>query len=325
MTKKSAWLLWGCFATIVVIWGSNWLVIKVGLGFFPPFAFAGLRFLGGGILVLFLAVITRASFPSNLKGWLFLGVLGLLNMSLSGGLIFYGQQYLPSGLGSLIYALAPFTTALAAHFVIAEEGLNWRRLAGIVLGFLGVAIVLSEKGFGDGSVNLLAAGAILLSTFVWAIGVVWFKKSGSTMNPLVSTAVQMLSGAVCLLVVSGLFERSRPVTLTSGSLVLLAYMMTVGTGLAFVVYFGALRFMPATTLGLVSFLVPIVAVLMGAAFLAEPLSPHIALAIPLVGVGLFLVQRSSSQPRDAANPSPGDGTTAKVASGTASPDPTELR
>jgi drug/metabolite transporter (DMT)-like permease len=83
--------------------------------------------------------------------------------------------------------------------------------------------------------------------------------------------------------------------------------------------------MPATTLGLVSFLVPIVAVLMGAAFLAEPLSPHIALAIPLVGVGLFLVQRSSSQPRDVANPSPGDGTAAEVASGTASPDPTELR
>jgi drug/metabolite transporter (DMT)-like permease len=291
--RKPAWLAWGCFAAIVLLWGPNWLVIKVGLGSIPPLTYAGLRYFGAALVVLPLALLVKASFPRAVKDWLVFSMTGLLAMGATGGFLFFGQQFLASGLGSLLFALAPFTTALAAHFVIADERLSWRRLSGIAIGFVGVGLVVSQRGFGSGSVNFLGAGAMLLSTVAWAAGTVWFKKTATTINPLASTGIQLLSGGAGLLILGLILEWGQPVVLSPTNFLLLGYMIVPSTALGYCLYFWMLRYMPATWLALVSFLVPIVAVLMGVSFLAEPLTLQIGLAIPLVGLGLFLVQGSS--------------------------------
>lgn len=295
MAKKPAWLIWLVLAAMVIMWGSNWILIKLGLGNLPPFTFAGIRYFAAGVVLLPIALLSRASFPHDWRGWVFLSIIGLFTSGLTSGLVFWGEQFISSGLTALLWATNPFITALIAHFVIPEEPLNLRRLSGIVLGFGGVLIILGERAFGSGRFDLVSELIIIGGSSCWAIGAVWFKKSGAPGNPMVTSGIQTLSGGALLLIAGAILERGQTFQFTLLSASLLTYMVLINTCLVFSLFFWTIKHMDATTLSLTSFLNPILAVLLGALILGERLNWQMVMGLPLVGIGLFLVQKPVSR------------------------------
>lgn len=302
MAKKPTWLIWPALAAVVLIWGSTWLIIKLGLGSFPPFTFAGLRYLAAAFVLLALSKLTRASFPDSWRGWIFLVSVGVLTVGFTHALIFWGEQYISSGLTGLLWATNPFLTALVAHFFIPAETINLRRLSGIVLGFVGVLIVLVEPILDSGRFDLVAVLAIVAASATWAAGSVWFKKANAPGSPMVASGIQMLTGGIILSVIAASLERGQTVTFSVASVSLLIYFVLMNTCLAFTLFFWLLKHTEATIVSLTAFLNPIVAVLLGAIVLSERLSWPIALGLPLVGLGLFMVQKPTHPRRRADLP-----------------------
>lgn len=304
MARKPAWLIWTVLAGMVFMWGSNWILIKVGLSDLPPFTFAGIRYSAAGIILLPVAFLSRASFPRNWHGWLFMAAIGFFTSGLTSGLVFWGEQSISSGLTALLWATNPFITALMAHFVIPAEPLNLRRLGGIIIGFAGVIVVLGERAFAGGRFDLVSELAIVGGASAWAVGAIWFKKAGAPGSPMVTSGIQTLSGGILLLVFAAFVEQGESFQMSFLSGSLLTYMILINTCLVFSLFFWTLKHLDATTLSLTSFMNPILAVLLGALILGESLNWQIALGLPLVGLGLFLVQKPATR-----RPKPAPSTT----------------
>ena len=123
------------------IWGSTWLFIKLGLEDLPPFTFAGIRFVIACAIVIVIIRIRGIALPRARADWIFLAVTGILSFGFNYGLVFWGEQYITSGLAALLQATLPAFGLVFAHFHLPGERLSWARIGGVVLGVCGVAVV----------------------------------------------------------------------------------------------------------------------------------------------------------------------------------------
>src|ERR1700730_19327867 len=122
MKSRLVWLLLCC------IWGSTWLFIKLGLEDLPPLTFAGIRFLIASIILLLLLRVRGLSLPHSRRDWLLLAIVGVTAFSLNYGLLFWGEQYIPSGLAALLQATAPAFGLVIAHFYLPAERITTARI-----------------------------------------------------------------------------------------------------------------------------------------------------------------------------------------------------
>src|SRR6185503_6136948 len=139
MKSRLVWLVLCC------IWGSTWLFIKLGLHDLPPLTFAGIRFVIA-VLILFALIFARkVPLPVKRRDWMFLAVTGVLSFSCNYGLVFWGEQYISSGLAALLQSTLPLFGLLIAHFYLPGERMTVPRIAGVVLGVFGVAVIFSNQ------------------------------------------------------------------------------------------------------------------------------------------------------------------------------------
>lgn len=275
---------WGLIALLCFIWGSTWLVIKIGLADLPPLLSAGLRF---GTAVVVLAVLARARrvpFPRSRSAHLLLLWVGLAAFWISYGLVYWGEQFIPSGLTAVLFAILPFFTMLLAHAAIPAERMTVRRIAGVAIGFLGVVLVFR----GDLSIEhprgAMAAAFLLFAPLVTASANVAVKRWGTALHPYQLSILPMVYGTVALLATSLATEEISAAEWTWVAVGSIAYLAIVGSVIAFIGYYTLLRKVPVTTLNLMSYVFPIVAVALGYLVLDESLD-----RLTLAGAGLVLV------------------------------------
>src|SRR6266545_6142621 len=127
MKSRLVWLL------LCLIWGSTWLFIKLGLSDLPPFAFAGIRFVIASAILFAIIAARRLSLPRNRSDWMLLAITGVLSFSLNYGLLFWGEQYISSGLAALLQATIPAFGLVTAHFYLPAERITGAKVAGIIL------------------------------------------------------------------------------------------------------------------------------------------------------------------------------------------------
>src|SRR5215217_1487342 len=139
MKARLVWLILCC------IWGSTWLFIKLGLADLPPLTFAGIRFVIACTILFAIISIKRLQLPKSRSDWILLAVTGVLSFSLNYGLLFWGEQFISSGLAALLQATIPAFGLVFAHFHLAGERLSWARMGGVVLGVFGVGVVFSNQ------------------------------------------------------------------------------------------------------------------------------------------------------------------------------------
>jgi len=283
----------GGFLLLTLIWGTTWAAIRVGLRGMPPFTGVAVRFTIAGALLLGLARAFRVRLGLGGRRERVLWVVnGILSFCVSYSAVYWAEQYLPSGLAAVLFATYPLAVAALAHFLLPGERLRRVAALGVLLGFAGVAVIFSEDLALLGGEAMRRAGLVmLLSPLASAVATVAIKRWGSDLHPFSLSAVPMLIAGVTMGGVALLVERGSPLVLDVRSLGALLYLAVLGSAVAFTVYYWLLVRIGATRVALVTYLIPIVAVAVGALFFDEPLRPRLLAGSALVLAGVVLVGR----------------------------------
>lgn len=256
------------YVLLCLIWGSTWLVIKVGYGGLGPFNVAAVRFLVSGVVLLALVPLLGAKWPSNRAEWTLVVWVGLILFAADYGLIYWGEQFLDSGMTSILFALLPLVTIGFAHLYVPGDRITGQKLAGSVLAFLGIVALFSDR------VRLDPGGlgpmlAIVASTVCAAAAGVATKRHGTHIHPAALNAPAMLIGAAALGVVSiaagdGLLLPQDAATWTA-----VMYLAIAGSVVTFLIYFTLLKTWTVTSLSFISVFTPAIALMLGFVFLNE--------------------------------------------------------
>jgi len=294
VSGSSRSLTYAALAVLILIWGTTWAVIRIGLRGLPPFTGVALRF-GIAAAVLFAtARVTGVKFSRGRRVQLLGAVNAALTFSLSYGVVYWAEQWVPSGLASVLFATFPLMVAVLAHFLLPGERLQVASAVGILVGFLGVVVIFSEDlARLGGQQTARAAWIFLLSPLAAATANVVVKRWGKGIHSLSLTAPPMAATAVIMAVVALAFERGRMLSFDATSVGALLYLSIAGTAVTFFLYFWLLDRLPATRLSLITFAIPVVAVSVGTLVLEEPFTDRMFVGSALVLVGVALAVRFS--------------------------------
>lgn len=275
-------------AALILIWGVGYPIMKVGLAYCPPLLFAGLRALGGGLLLALVAA-RRGERPDLAGTWPALLVSALFNVLLFFGLSTLSVQLLPAGIASVVLYLQPIFIAGLAHLWLGER-LTRTKMAGLLLGFGGVAAIMVHGVDGALSPAGLAFG--VGSAAAWAVGTVAFKRAAPR-SILWFIALPFLLGGVCI-VLGGmaLGERWADIAWNPTFVLVLAYGAAVGLSLSWTLWLALVAAGEASRMAGNTFLVPLVSVAAGTLFLGEPLGATLAVGGAAVIGGVYLVNRA---------------------------------
>jgi len=237
--------------------------------------------------ILFALILVRGvKIPFGRAERSFYLIVALTSFSIPFALVYWGEQYVPSGLTSIIFAIYPFTVAFFSYLFIPSEKPAAGKITGIALGFSGIVAIFSNDVHASDPRALWGMGAILCSAILQGYSVIVVKKHGHAIHPFAITFVPMLIGGVLLLVSSTLLESLSDNRLTTGALLSILYLGIFGSVATFVSYFWLLKRVEAVLLSLTSFITPIIAVVLGVIFLNEALSPRTFLGAALVLGGI---------------------------------------
>ena len=281
---------------LCLIWGSTWIFIKLGLRDLPPFTFAGIRFLLASAILWAIVIARRRPLPKTGRDWLKLAWMGSLTFALNYGLIFWGEQYISSGLAAVLQSMIPAFGLIFAHFYLPNERLTARKLAGVATGVAGVGLIFYDQMKIEGMAALQGSVALLLSSVCAAYSNVFIKSRCQHIDSSVIAAGQMVWGVFPLLVLGAVLEGDPfDHRWSMLSALALAYLALIGSVLAFLLYFWLVTKIEVTKTMLISLVTPVTALLIGWLALDERLSWRVAAgsAAILAGIWLIVFQRRS--------------------------------
>jgi drug/metabolite transporter (DMT)-like permease len=284
--NAAEWLL---LLTLALLWGGSFFFGKVALDELPPFtAVLGRVAIGAAILMVLVRLAGRAM-PAGARSWMAFAIMGALNNVVPFSLIMWGQTQIGSGLASILNAMTPLSTAVLAHLLTRDEKLTPLRLAGVLLGLAGVVTLVGPSALGGLGAESWAQLACLAATVSYGCAGIYGRRFRDE-PALVTAAGQVTASAVLMLPVALLVDAPwrlpMPLPITWAAL---GGAALLSTALAYVVYFRILATAGATNLLLVTFLMPVVALLLGAGVLAERVEvSHIA-GMLLIALGLATI------------------------------------
>ncbi len=288
MQKSERILIWIAFTIISTVWGTTWLAIRIGLETVPPFLSAGIRCCFAAVVLYGMVRVRGVPVPLTRNAWRVYVSLGVLTIGIPFGLIYWGQQYIPTGLSSILFGAFPLWVAILSHLMLRDERLNVFKVIAVVLGFIGVVVIFSaESSIGDARA-FLGMSAVLVSTILQALALIVIKKFGEPVSPIAMNFIGMAMGGGLLLIMSVLLEGGQDVTWTGAAVGSLLYLAVVGSVVTFMAYFWLLKRIEAVYLSLSSFINPIVAVVLGSVVLGERLPPTVFTGAALVLTGLLV-------------------------------------
>jgi drug/metabolite transporter (DMT)-like permease len=265
------------------------VAIKIGLEDVPPLLSAGIRFAFAGVGLL--AVAKALKRPLNTDAVL-ATTLGLLPFATAYGLIYWGEQYVPSGLAAVLFGMMPLYSALIASVALTDEPLSTRLLAGIAVAIGGLALAFGESiALGDAKWAALAATACALAPLASAIGNVAIKRRGHRLDPIVLNGWAMLGGGLLLLAVSTVSEDWGTAVFTGKAVGSIAYLAVIGSAVPFVTLTILLRELRAVTVSYITLLLPFGALIFGAALYDERITVAAVGGALLVASGLAVAAR----------------------------------
>lgn len=279
------------FAFMAFIWGSTWLVIKEGLHYYPPFFSIAVRFIIAGPFFLVFMKMRREPIPWHLRHQPFFFLIGLLSFIVSYGVVYWSEQYITSGLASIIFAVMPLLTGVVARFVIKEQ-LGPLKLAGLVIGLGGIAVINSSDLSQIDPKAPLAAFVLLISPIVVAVASVLCKQRSRDHSPFAFAAFPMIYGAIGNIILWLLLERDQALAWSWPGVAAIAYLTIFGSIITFGGYYWLLRHFEVGRLNLLAFLTPLVAVTMGVVLADEILSVRMLVGAAVVLIGVAMANHS---------------------------------
>jgi drug/metabolite transporter (DMT)-like permease len=297
--RSRARLIWVGIAILYVVWGSTYLGIRIAVETLPPFILAAARFGLAGLVILAVALVRRRGrlpFPTW-REWRDMTIIGAALMVGGMGLVALGSQTVPSGITALLIAMMPLWVAVLGRIFFGER-LPPIAMAGVALGLVGVGILVGPSSSAAESFNPGGILVLLLSPFSWACGSLYSAhKARLPKDPLVATGGQMLAGAAILVTIAALkgeFVGFRPEAASAESIAAFLYLTFVGSLIAFTAYVWLLKVAPLPLISTYAYVNPVVAVILGAIVLREPITPRTLVAgtVIIFAVALIITARS---------------------------------
>lgn len=288
---------------VCLIWGSTWFFIKLGLRDLPPITFAGMRFVIAAAVLWLIVAARRRPLPRAPADWWTLAWIGGLGFALNYALIFWGEQFIASGLASVLQATIPAFGLLFAHYFLPSEPLTVRKLGGVALGIAGVALIFFDQLRIEGAMALWGCAALALSSLVVAFTNVMVKARVVHVDTPVLAAAQMTFGLVPLLAV-GLAWEGNPLRFhwTARAVGALFYLALVGSAAAFLLYYWLLQRIDVTKTMLVSLITPVIALLIGWAALGEGLTWRVGVGTAAILSGIALIVFNPKTQKESRSP-----------------------
>ncbi len=283
---------WSLLVLLSVLWGGSFFFAKVAIGELQPLTVVFARVaLAAVALTLVLSLTGRSLFRSGVP-WPSFIAMGLLNNVIPFSLIFWGQTQIASGLASILNATTPLFTLVVAHLLTHEEKIDGTKAIALLAGFAGVALLIGPDlliGDDSGFTGQIACLAAALS-YAFA-GVYGRRFQAMGVPPMQAAAGQVTASAMLILPIMLIVDRPWELASPPSAVVwaALAGLALLSTALAYVLYFRILAAAGATNLLLVTFLVPVTAILLGAAFLGERLELRQFAGMALIGLGLAAI------------------------------------
>jgi drug/metabolite transporter (DMT)-like permease len=287
--------IWLGLAILYIVWGSTYLGIAVAVETIPPFLMAAARFALAGLLLLgWVAVRRPEAFrrPSR-RELIDTSIVGALLLGGGMGMVAYGEQTIPSGIAALLIAMMPVWVAVLGRVAFREQ-LPRLAVIGIVVGFIGVAFLVGPTAVGaSGALDGAGLLAILISPIAWSSGSL-FATHRATLprDPLVATGLQMVTGAVALAVMSLVTAepgRFDPAAVSVPSLAAFLYLTIIGSIVAFTTFGWMIRVAPLPLVATYAYVNPVVAVILGAIVLREPIEPRTLAAGVVIVAAVALI------------------------------------
>lgn len=277
-----------------VLWGGSFFFFEILLEHWQPLTIVTLR-VGIAALVLWLIIFARRiPIPKTRQAWFALFVVGLLNNAIPFFLIVWGQTHITAGLSSILNATTPFFTVLVAGALLADERISRGKLIGVLLGLAGTVVMIGPEVFVNGlkSGSVIGQIAVLGAAISYAFAAVWsrrFKAMG--LSPLIIAAGQTLLAALMLLPLTLTIDAPLASLMNAAPLIWVTILCLAlfSTVLAYIIYFRLIASAGATNASIVTFLVPISAILLGVFILSEPFSWPQAIGMSLIGLGLLIM------------------------------------
>jgi drug/metabolite transporter (DMT)-like permease len=291
------------YLSCCLLWGSTWMVIKLGLRDLPPFLFAGARMLLAAAVLLPFAA--RAGLREyDRRDWGRVGFIGVLQIGLPYALLFAGQQWVPSALAAVLFASFPVWLVLIARLLLPGQPLTGRKIAAALLGIAGVALLQLPALKGQSLSPLAAFGGalVLTASAVIAFANVLVRKQLGRHRPLVITFVQVLAGSLLLLLLSAALERDKPASFTLAAVSAIVYLAVLGTAVTYLCLFWLIPRVPMSAIGAIPLLDTTVAVTLGALVLGETLGWSLLAGGALVLSGAALANQAPTEPAPEAAP-----------------------
>ena len=281
------------YLIVCVFWGSTYLAIKVGVGELPPFLFAGLRFLAAGVLLLVLARALGDPLPRRAGDWRTLAIVGLFLLAGGNAFVVWAEQYTPSGIASVFVVTVAIWTAFFDSIIPGGSGdLNWRVVAGLVLGFLGTTLLVGASPAEILKADLRGPLALTFASASWSVGSVYAKRRPTEVSPYMGAAIQMIVGGAFVALVGSALGEWRSWHLSAKGFGAMAYLVVFGSILGYSAYAYALRHASATIVGTYAYVNPVIAVLLGWLLLAEPITGRTLVAMALILGAVIWIQLS---------------------------------
>jgi drug/metabolite transporter (DMT)-like permease len=291
--------VWGLYALLVLIWSSTWVSIKIGLEDCPPLLGAGIRFAAGGLVLLAVTAAGRRTLRTDFR---LAAVLALFPFMLTYGLVYWGEQYIPSGLAAVLFGVLPLYVALLGAAALPDQPLRGRVIAGVLIAIGGLALAFAESiDLGDRDLALAGAAALAVAPIGAAVGNISIKLRAETLDPVVLNGWAMLGAGVALLAVSALGESWAEAAWTSKAVGSIAYLAVIGSAVPFVGLTVLLRHISAQAMSFLAMLLPFGALAFGAALYDEAITARALGGAGLVAAGLLIAQAPRREPAYSAS------------------------
>ncbi|MCC7359981.1 MAG: EamA family transporter [Anaerolineales bacterium] len=280
--------------TLYIVWGSTYIAIRIGVAEMPWALMAGTRFLLASAILLGALAMLRRPLRAGLRDLAVLGAAGVLLLGLGNGLLALGETIVPAGLAALIIATIPLWVAGLELLIPGGERLTTAGWAGLALGLVGLGVLLMPQLLREqgAAVNLLGAGALLLSAVAWSLGTLLLRRRPVKLSPLAATGYQSLAGGLFNLLLALLLGQHWPAQVSSAGWGSVAYLVVIGSLIGMTAFTWLTRHLAPAKLVTYAYVNPVVAVLLGVGLLGETLDGWMAAGMIIILAALVIVSRA---------------------------------
>ena len=285
--SKLAVKIFLAYVVLCIIWGSTWIAIRFGLESLTPIFSAGVRFSIASIIVFAIMRVKEIKLQTDSLSVRLYLLMGFFSFVIPFGLVYWAEQFVPSGLAAVLFAVYPFWVVIFSYIRMREETIGFYKIIGTILGFAGILIIFSDSFTGDMSDYIIGMFAVVLSGIMQAWIAVSIKKFGNHLHPLSMNFVPMVIAGISMILIGFAFEDLSTIKVDEYAVLSILYLAAFGSVITFTTFYWLIKRINLVILSLIAFITPIVALVLGYFIYHEALSLRHFIGVATVLTGVF--------------------------------------